>query len=269
MIKILLYTFIAMSQIYNYSVENHNIREFSYEFFEHSIQIGKEYECSDIKSMVVPHHLLAADLIANMYKTAANEDVRKILIISPDHNSRTGKKVITSKKDWVGKYGIVKSNKEFTDRLLSFDFVFEDDYEIEVEHGINVHIPYISKYFPNAEITSLAVSKEVKNKDLELILSTLDESTFVIASVDFSHYKSLHKANEYDEITKKIMKSGDYEKFRGLSDAYFDSAPSLYFIFRFANSNGFEFNILDHSNSANYLSPTIPETTSYYLIGFN
>ena len=114
----------------------------------------------------------------------------------------------------------------------------------------------------------IAVTKEISKEQINKIINLLDEKTMVIASVDFSHYLNLEDANNNDEITKDIIKVGAYDTFFSMSDAYFDSPGSLYMVFAFSEEMGYETYFLDHSNSAYYGAMKVPETTSYFIIGF-
>lgn len=262
------YTFVhvifIIVELLTFNTDNMTVRNFDRQMFDNTVENAQAYEMKEVKNMIVPHHLLASDLIANMYLTASNEDIERIILISPDHNSISNRKVITSKKDW----DMVSADEEYVDKLLELSFVYEDNIEIEKEHGINVHIPYIDKYFRNAEVTPLAVSKEISKDQLDELVELIGDGCMIISSVDFSHYLSLDQANKYDEITEKIMMSGDSDLFFGLSDKYFDSQGALYIIFSHAEKYGYETYVLDHGNSAYYISVDIPETTSYYVVGF-
>lgn len=244
------------------------IKSFDEVVYENSVLNVEDYAFDGIKSMILPHHLLAADKIAKMYSTASSDSVERILLISPDHFTNSGRKVLTSRKSWLGPYGMVKADKEFINTLLSFDFIYEDDKEIESEHGINSHIPYISEYFKNARVIPLAITKEASIIQLMQIVDLLDGNTMVIASVDFSHYFTLSEADYFDEKTKGIIVSKDYDSLWGLSDAYYDSPGALFTVFSFAEKMGYETYFIDHGNSAYYTSVNMPETTSYFFIGF-
>ena len=46
-----------------------------------------------ITGLTVPHHLLAADLIAGAFALASGQDYRRIIILSPDHFQRSSNAV--------------------------------------------------------------------------------------------------------------------------------------------------------------------------------
>lgn len=256
--------FLELASITN----GHEISNFDVARYEKSIEFARRYSEEDILSIIAPHHLLASDLIANIYSTSSNNDVEYILLLSPDHNSNSERKVLTSTKNWIGSYGSVYVNQGKINFFLDLDFVYEDHLEVEKEHGINVHIPYIAHYFKNAQIIPLAISNTLTIDELNQILDLIDENTFVIASVDFSHYLSLDESNKRDDVTKNIILNRDYNMLLSKGDEYFDSSGVLYLILNYIEKMNYKTVFLDHSNSAKYLGDNIFETTSYFIIGF-
>ncbi len=214
-----------------------------------------------LKGMIVPHHLLANDIIENMYYTASNDDVKTILLISPDHFPNERRFMFTSKVPWMTEFG-----KLFiSDTVDDFNIPINDK-EVQDEHGLYVHMPYIKKYFKNAKVIPIAISKETNITELNRIVDNISEDTFVIASVDFSHYLDLKTANDRDAYTRKLFDISPINFFN-LNDEYFDSAPSLYLIFTWADKMGYKHSIYDNRNSFMYCGN--PDyTTSYFIIGF-
>ncbi len=232
-----------------------NIAEYK-EYYGEKIKYDEE-----LKGMVVPHHLLANDLIENMYYTAGRDDVKKILLISPDHYPNERRSVFTSTVPWMTEFGKLFIAEDINRYKLPIN-----DKEVETEHGLYVHIPYIKKYFKEAEIIPIAISKETSIDVLDQIINTIDEDTFVIASVDFSHYLDVKTANKRDQHTEDLFNMSRMNFFN-LSDEYFDSAASLYIIFTWADNMGYKHYIYDHKNSYMYLKNPY-YTTSYFIIGF-
>ena len=98
-----LFIFLELANITN----GHKIDNFDLVRYEKSISLAKKYSNEKILSIIVPHHLLALDLIANIYSTSSSDDVEYILLLSPDHNPTSKRKVLTSSKCWTGSYGNV------------------------------------------------------------------------------------------------------------------------------------------------------------------
>lgn len=250
-----------------FSYETSMVLESPHPIYDREISFEKVID-PDFKAMIVPHHLVPMDLLLDTYAKAYNPNVKQVILLSPDHFTNSSRQVLTSKKDWVGPFGLLKTNRIWTDSFLQKDYIFEDDEEILTEHGLNGHIPLIKMFFPRAQITCLAISKQTMKRDLDALINDLPEDAFIIASVDFSHYYSKAEADAYDAYTKKIIEGGNYHMFFGLSDAYFDSPGVLYVIFQWARLKGYNYEILDQGNSADYYGIHLNETTSYFTIKF-
>lgn len=225
-------------------------------------------EASDWRGMIVPHHLLPFDKIKASYEKASSKKVKHVLLLSPDHFATSNRQVLTSTYDWTGYFGWLQSNQGLTRRFEGLDFVFDDPKEIEMEHGLNSHMPLIKAYFPMADVTCLAVSNRVTKEQVLEMMALIPKDTFVIGSVDFSHDYPLLDANKFDETTENLLLSHKYDDFFGMSDAYFDSPGVLYLLTTWAKGHDYRLNIEFNCNSADYFGYNLRETTSYFFISF-
>lgn len=231
------------------------------------VELSQVYEDVELKSMIVPHHLVATDKLEAMYKTAASDEVKNVLIISPDHFMDEDRDMTTSNKNWFVDEGKVYFNSDLYE-TINFDGLLVSPEVIALEHGLFTHIPYVKRYFPNASVVPVAISKQTEFSYLSDLIQAIPDDTFVIASVDFSHYLSLDQADKNDLVTERILLQGNYEGLFEMSDAYFDSPACLYVVMCYARKQGYKIKVYDHSNSAYYMGLDIPETTSYFFIGF-
>ena len=53
-----------------------------------------------ISGLTVPHHLLAADLLAGAFARVQGQDYRRIIILSPDHFSRSRSPFAVTRRDF-------------------------------------------------------------------------------------------------------------------------------------------------------------------------
>ncbi|MCH4890248.1 AmmeMemoRadiSam system protein B [Acidaminobacter sp. JC074] len=249
---------LVLLSMIGFSPEDHQ-----YVYNEATYDLLSSVEEESIKGMIVPHHTVPMDIIVDMYKRAP--DVKHILLISPDHFLDEDRHVTTSKQDWSGGFGKILNNKDLTSSLLALDFVKENDREIFIEHGLNTHIPLIAKYFPEADLSNLMISKNTDYHELNELLDALPDDLFIIASVDFSHYLTYKEACENDEKTLEMMEKKNYDEFFVKSDAYFDSPMCLYVIFKYYED--FAMEVFENKNAADYLG-SYYNTTSYFTIGF-
>ena len=128
---------------------------------------------------IVNHHLLAKDIIDKFFKEASKFQYNNIVILSPDHFNQCS--------------------------IYGKSFIFKEDSQAAInnDHGIQNLLPIVRKTWPKANIIPILVC----NKGGELPINILkDESTFFIASVDFSHYlperlMNLHDSKSISNIT--------------------------------------------------------------------
>jgi len=70
-----------------------------------------------ITGLTVPHHLLAADLIASAFALASGQAYRRIIILSPDHFSRSRTPFAVSIRNFQTVMGEVRIDAEAVARL--------------------------------------------------------------------------------------------------------------------------------------------------------
>ena len=127
---------------------------------------------SEIKGAILPHHLFVDYLIEDFYEELSNENFDQIILLSPNH------------------FGYGHANIHTT------------DYD-EREHGITVHLDYISQYFPDAEVLPATFKLNTSQRELDAfvqeILTSDLSNTLVLASLDFTHLESEKIALQNDE----------------------------------------------------------------------
>lgn len=216
-----------------------------------------------VEAMIVPHHIVAMEMLDAMYQRASS-DIKELVLISPDHFLDDDRHMTTSFKDWSGDFGKIINNRNLTTKLSNLPGMGVNDHEIETEHGLNVHMPLIKKYFPLASISHVMISKETSIQELDALIAAIPKDIFLIASVDFSHYLSYEQARLNDQVTKNLLLSGNYDSLFELNDGYYDSPGCLYVIFNHQNKT---FKIYDNKNLYDYTGIRY-NTTSYMTIGF-
>jgi len=243
-----------------------------------------------IRGIIVPHHLLAKDLINEAFQVAAKNGAlekserqgsdgnyikyKTIVVFGPDHESKDRGKVFTSISNWQSPMGILNSDKDLIRNLSKLDFVIENDEKMTVEHSISGLVPFIKHYFSDAKIVPLALTKQLTlenlNSLLYLLVENLDiETTLFISSVDFSHYLSLEEANKMDEVSIEAIINKDIEKIMKFTNDNMDSPNSIV-----AMLNTMELieaekvKIINKTNSQIILNKKIDETTSYVTFLF-
>lgn len=232
----------------------------------------KNFEVKDVKGSIrgciLPHHLIAADLIHEVFQNAGSQ-YETVVLIGPDHESINKGKVFTTLKDWQTPMGILETDTKITGGLLKDSFVLTDDEKLTKEHSASGIIPYIKYYMGDVKVVTLVLTKQVKSEDMDKLIENLYESidagkTLFIAAVDFSHYLNLENAERMDSITMKAIEDRDIKKIMSFTNDNLDSPPSIAALLKMMNKlNAADTYLLNHSNSELVSKIKTNETTSY------
>ena len=232
-----------------------------------------EYE-GTIRGLIVPHHLLARDLIHEAFQIAHNTKYKTIVVFGPDHESADMGKVFTSTSNWQTPMGILDADKEAVESILRLDFVLENNKKMTNEHSISGLVPFIEYYFSDAKIIPIALTKQLTLENLDKLIYTLKDNikiddTLFISSVDFSHYRSLEKSNEMDKISIDAILNKDLVKIMSFTNDNLDSPNSIAAMIKAMDIIGANnIKLINNSNSQIILDKKIDETTSYITFMF-
>jgi AmmeMemoRadiSam system protein B len=222
---------------------------------------------------VVPHHLLAGSLIADLLAALVPQKPEVIILVGPNHHNLGGR-LITGFSAWQTPEGLVETEEKIVQTLLEKSIVGQDEQVLSQEHSIGSLVPLIKHYLPQTKIVPLILHHDVSLKEVDKLLAVLEpwleeEKCVLLASVDFSHYLTREQAEEKDRFTLKVMKNFDYPTLFHLDNDYLDSPASLATVFRYAENKGLqEFQVLVNTNSGQILQNDFIETTSYFSLVF-
>ena len=250
------------SEIFHYAEPNDlNFYETAYHFVDKKIN----FENTNIIGGIIPHHLLAADLVAEFFSNF-EDDYETIILIGPNHFSAGKSKIISSTYNWQTPYGILKYDQDVINELLKFNEIKIEENIFEKEHAINSEVAFIKKTFPNAKFVPLVLRNSVDEKMAiklagHLINIAKNKKILVLDSVDFSHYKNSLTAQKNDKISIKTIENFNFNKIYNLD---LDSPASIYTLLKFSELSNAKFNLLNNSNSAILSNkPDLKSTTSY------
>src|SRR5882724_5733244 len=111
-----------------------------------------------VTGISVPHHLLAADLIARGFWSAHGGKFDRVVILSPAHFNKSPVPVATTRKDFQTVFGTVENDVPATISLLETGHIDELADLFEREHGIHAVLPFVKWFFPRAKILAIAVA---------------------------------------------------------------------------------------------------------------
>ena len=251
-------------------VRSHSANPNDKEFFETAYNFTEQKaDLADghVVAGVIPHHLLAADLIADFFQNLEGENYDLVILIGPNHFLTGQSDIITSAYDWQTPYGILQHDDNVLSELVDSDLGIKAEEDVMVsEHSINSEVAFIKKIFPKATFLPLILKPKVDEQTAEKLAQKLfdisqGKKTLVLASVDFSHHKTSQQAQRDDKKSINVIANFDF------SDIYnigVDSPPSIYTLLKFSQLSGANFELLNNSNSAILADkPDLVSTTSY------
>ncbi len=225
----------------------------------------------EVTGITVPHHTLAADLIARGFRLAAGGDYERVILLSPDHFQQTKHASATTRRSFQTVYGRVTTDEVAAAALLgSAPDICESDL-FGSEHGIHAVLPFIAKFFPRAKILPVSLSIAPKLRDWEAMVKALAPlaagKTLIVQSTDFSHYLSRNLARERDQQTLHALASGKVETIRTLTQpGNMDSKAAQYVQVGLQRwVHGAVPEVVENRNSFEYLGWEGSPTTSYVI----
>jgi hypothetical protein len=243
------------------------------ENFTKAVKIAeKTLKKNNIYSIVVPHHLLASEYIAQLIKMSSGREIKTVVILGPNHEDIGSDCIATTKAKWDTPLGLVETNEKLVDNFTT-DFKLKSDYQVFInEHSVGAIIPFVKYYLPQAKILPIIFSSYAGINEAEEIsrwlTDNLSPESLIIVSTDFSHYLTKQQADQNDEIIRQLILEHDIDKIMVLNNDYIDSPISLAIVLIYANQNGLKTEIINNSNSFDFSMIKPTETTSYFAITF-
>jgi len=225
---------------------------------------------------IVPHHLLAGNMIAEFFYQISLSSPNTLIVLGPNHRKLGTSGIHTSKLDWGTAFGILEANSDIAEDLVKNFKALENTTLMEEEHSVSSLVPYIKYYMPDVKIVPILLhGNNTKQESVKLgkklsEFSSGNPGVVIIASVDFSHYLNADTAKKMDEITLEAIKSNDIDSIYAMGNDNLDSPPSIITLLTAMgdlNSSGLE--ILGHGVSSDITGIGADYTTSYFTILFN
>lgn len=223
-----------------------------------------------VTGITVPHHLLAADLIARGFWAASANDYDRIIILSPDHFRAVRGHFGIIVEDVTTLFGPLRKDEEALAQLLAKTDLFEPLQNSHKEHGIHAVTPFIRHFFPETPVVAVVASVGSEPADwaaaANALRSLLTSRTLVIQSTDFSHYLPLPESIRRDQQTLSTIATGANGAVSNLNQpGHLDSKASQFIQMELQariNSQGIA---IANRNSTEY-SPGDHSTTSYIVM---
>jgi MEMO1 family protein len=230
----------------------------------------------NIRAIIVPHHWFAAELIVQGMKgLAAGADVRRVVLLGPNHIGAGGVPFATSRLIWRAPHAVIAPDLAGIEELVRGGIADFAPEVIEREHSIAGLVPAVAHFFPQATIVPIAVRARPSRPTLDRMAAGLaglafDPGTVVIASVDFSHYRSPAEAERRNAESIAAIRSFAIGRVLGFGNEHMDSPATIALLLKAMRIVGAtRFNLWADTNSSRLGGPsTVPNVTSYVTGSF-
>src|SRR3989344_7316112 len=226
----------------------------------------------EIKGGIVPHHLLATEMISEFYAKFKNQKIETVIILGPNHKEVGDFPVLSGLSDWDTPFGKIETEKITVNELVGKNLAKIDDAALDGEHSVALHPPFIKHFLPKAKIAPIIISGKMKIEDVEKLSAALTKyarkkGTVIIASVDFCHYLPENIAAEKDKESFEAIKNFDFEKIYNFTNDNLDSPLSIIVLLHVLKRvNASELKLIKNLNSEYFTKSNSKETTSYFTI---
>lgn len=226
-------------------------------------------------SGVVPHHLMAKEIIEDFFKELSLKgNYKTIVLLSPDHFNRGA---LCDKSAFIA---LEQGSKEFVDFKVDNSLlkglcdraeICPNNSFVSLDHGITNLLPYIKEYFPQSKLLPILIPSNISEDQIIQLITAIDSynssQIIVLASVDFSHYLPKTAAEFHDVKSIRALLNFEKENFQNLE---VDCWQCLYGARLFAELRQKESpKIIRYSNSADFsTNKNAEETTSYFSVIF-
>jgi AmmeMemoRadiSam system protein B len=239
--------------------------------FLHAIHQAKAQPLTQrLTGLTVPHHLLAADLIAGAFVLASQQEYQRIIILSPDHFGRSPTPFAVAIRNFQTVLGEVPVDTAAIDRLRQNPLVSASNL-FSHEHGIRALLPFIAHYFPQARVVAVAIHRLSQPSQWDSLAHTLapllTPDTLLLQSTDFSHYLPWEQARRLDQETLRVLSVGDPDGVLGLTQPqHLDSPGAQYLQLRLQKQvHQARPAVVASRNSQEYTAQPLDSTTSYLV----
>lgn len=197
---------------------------------------SSEVQKKTTKGLVVPHHQLATQLIDEAWQQVTDINPEHIVILGPNHWQPDKYHLITTAQ----LENLPLAIDDIQKLTSELNFLVDDPQLIAEEHSISIQIPFIKKYFPDAQIIPLVISRFYEPSEIEQTVQALNrylpEQTLYVISVDFAHNLQSTAALENNQQTIKAIADFDYQQIINLGDDHIDAAMAMVYFLKIMES---------------------------------
>ncbi|MGA7179407.1 MAG: AmmeMemoRadiSam system protein B [Thiobacillaceae bacterium] len=202
------------------------------------------------KALVVPHagYVYSGPIAATAYRTLQGraDTIRRVVLLGPTHRVAIHGLAVPTVTAFSSPLGSVPLDQAAIGQILDLPQVVQSDRAHEMEHALEVQLPFLQSLLKDFKLVPLAVG-HASTQEVAQVLESLwgGEETLILVSSDLSHYHPYDEAARIDGRTVQnilaLHDSLDHEQACG--------ATPLNGLLRLAREKGLTPHLLDLRNS--------------------
>ena len=191
-----------------YPAEKHELEQIIESF---RIKEPKYYS----RAVIIPHagYIYSGKLAAKGIQQL-KKDAKNVFIFAPAHYERIFGCTVCDYDAFVTPLGDIEVNKELTKEIAKFCDCNVGNFVFEKEHSIEVQLPLIKTFLPDAKIIPVLYGCENFKNLAETIehFYENEDNVFVISS-DLSHFYPEKEAYKIDNYTARLIEENNMSNF--------------------------------------------------------
>lgn len=209
------------------------------------------------KAIIVPHagYQFSGAVAARAYArlTPLHDRIHRVVLLGPSHRVALAGIAAPTSGFFETPLGIVQVEQSELARLQALPQVGYLDSAHQLEHSLEVHLPFLQSVFDQFTLVPLVVG-ECSPEAVAEVLEALwgGDETLIVISSDLSHYHSYPVARELDRDTTRNIENLDYCRI-GYEDAC--GRNPVNGLLYLANKRGLKVTTLDLCNSGDTGGP--------------
>ncbi|MBI2426995.1 MAG: AmmeMemoRadiSam system protein B [Candidatus Kerfeldbacteria bacterium] len=220
---------------------------------------------------VVPHHDLVMHEIDRFWQEFSREQTPDLLIlVGPDHQD-AGSSIFTTAQDPQAFWSDVVLATDLQDQAVRDGKMTVNNTIFRPEHSVNLHLELVKKYLPNTRVLPLLIRSDASQENVlhlaDYLRLNAHGNVAVVASVDFSHYRSRDEAETFDSKSLAAIQQFDYSTLSTFGSDNMDSGQSIILLSEIVcPSHTCTWQELYHGNSSDLPFQNPMVTTRYFSL---
>lgn len=169
------------------------------------------------KAIIAPHagYVYSGPIAGSAYaRLAPDRDlVSRVVLLGPAHRVPFYGLAATTADAWETPLGRVPIDHDAIARLASLPFVTIAEHPHDLEHSLEVHVPFLQEVLGDFSLVPLAVGDATPEEVAEALDALWGgPETRIVVSSDLSHYHDYETARRLDAETSRNIESLAYER---------------------------------------------------------